>query len=202
MHSHRRHRHGHGREAARLLDECYVRRRAGRGGRKPLRSEPPGAGERAAAGGIFRGKFRRSDESNRAGLGCRSPPPRGHCGWRRPGRWGPVQERCPGQNEWGQTCRGTSTHYIWGVTFLTLSVLGFYMPQFLKTFRTVIFQASDTDAVQAAFRRGPVHKAKLHQRQDRPLRKVGQDRQGALMHGWLSLTKLLGAKGFSGFGKC
>lgn len=100
-----------------------MRRRAGRGGRKPLRSEPPGAGERAAAGGIFRGKFRRSDESNRAGLGCRSPPPRGHCGWRRPGRWGPVQERCPGQNEWGQTCRGTSTHYIWGVTFLTLSVL-------------------------------------------------------------------------------
>lgn len=44
VHSRRRYRHGHGREAARLPDECAVRGRAGRGGRKPLRSEPPGAG--------------------------------------------------------------------------------------------------------------------------------------------------------------
>lgn len=39
----------------------------------------------------------------------------------------------------GQTCRGASTHYIWGVTFLTLSVLGFYMPQFLQTLFGLLF---------------------------------------------------------------
>lgn len=45
---------------------------------------------------------------------------------------------------------GASTHYIWGVTFLTLSVLGFYMPQFVKTLLGLLFfQASDTAAGQA-----------------------------------------------------
>lgn len=96
VHSRRRYRHGHGREAARLPDECAVRGRAG-GPRWEEASEiRTSRGGRLAAGGIFRGKFRRSDESNRAGLGCRSPPPRGRYGWRRPARWGPVQERCPG----------------------------------------------------------------------------------------------------------
>lgn len=76
------------------------------------------------------------------------------------------------------------------------------MPRFMKNpFRTVIFQARHTDAVEA-FGRVPLTRHKLHQCQEWPLRKVGQDWQKPLMHGWLPLTKLLDAKGLSGFGKC
>lgn len=116
-----------------------------------------------------------------------------------------MQERCPGENE--QQCGadvqgGKHALHLGSDIFDTLGLGFLHVPVLANSFRTVIFQASDTDAGLAVFGGGPVHKAKLRQRQDRPLRKVGQDRQRALMHGWLSLTKLLGAKGLSGFGKC
>lgn len=73
MHGRRRHRRGHGREAARLPDECDAR---GRDGRWEEAAEiRTSRGGRLAAGGIFRGKFRRSDESR--GAGPQESAPRG-----------------------------------------------------------------------------------------------------------------------------
>lgn len=99
-------------------------------------------GGRLAAGGIFRGKFRRSDESNRVGLGCRSPPPRGPLRVEATGQVGPSAGKVAWRERtavWDRRAGGASTHYIWGVTFLTLSVLGFYMPQFVKTLFGLLF---------------------------------------------------------------
>lgn len=118
--------------------------RAGRGGRKPLRSEPPGAGgwlREGFSGESSAGVTNRIARGRAAGV-----RPRGAAtgGGDRPGRWGPGQERCPGENELAVRGRRAGggcpiTHYIWGVTFLTLSVLAFYMPQFVKTLFGLLF---------------------------------------------------------------
>lgn len=113
-----------------------MRARAGRGGRKPLRSEPPEAGGRLAAGGIFRGKFRRSDESRGAGPQESAPegPPRVEATRQVGPRAGKVpwrERRCE-----AEVHRGKFALYL-GVALLTFPVLGFDM----KTLSGLLFFA-------------------------------------------------------------
>lgn len=105
-------------------------------------------GGRLAAGGILRGKFRRSDESHGAGL--QESAPEGPLRVEATGQVGPSA----GKVLWSARQCGAAVHggiraLHLGVTFSTLSVLDFYTPQFVKSLLIVIFQASDTDAVQA-----------------------------------------------------
>lgn len=156
-------------------------------------------GGRLAAGGIFRGKFRRSDESRGAGPQQSAPegPPRVEetpaGGAQR--RKGALERSAP-----GQACaafgRGVESD-IFDIPRLEF----LHGPIYENPFRAVVFQASDTDAVRT-FGRVPFTGHKLHQRQKWPLRKVGQARQKPPMHRWLPLTKLLVPKDLSGFGKC
>lgn len=130
-------------------------------------------GGRLAAGGIFRGKFRRSDESRGAGPQDSAPegPPREEA----TRQVGPSAGKVP----WRERRCGAEVHLgklalLLGAAFLTFPILGFDVKSLSGLL--FFFQASDTDAV-ARIWKSPIRKAQTSPVSGMASKNVGQDRQ-------------------------